>query len=287
MNKLKIGWVGLGNMGTPMAINLLKAGVNVTVYNRTPGKAKDIIAAGALTAATPSLLLSNCDVVISMVSDDEAVKQIYLGENGLLSAATSGKIAIDMSTVSPDTSRLIAAKCSEKEMSFLDAPVSGSVKPAQDGTLIIMVGGNEAIYKQVKPLFDCLGKLSLYLGENGMGSSAKLAINFFLGLNIQGIAETVLFAKEKGISTENMLTIINEGACGSGISRLKSANILNNDYTAAFALKHLAKDLRLAKEAGLHTPLLEPLFSTYQKALQSGMGNEDVMAVINYLAEHQ
>jgi 3-hydroxyisobutyrate dehydrogenase len=190
-----------------------------------------------------------------------------------------------MSTVAPDTSRLIAKQCREKGLNFLDAPVSGSVKPAQDGTLIIMVGGDTAVYQQVKYLFDILGKLSIHLGENGMGSSAKLAINFFLGLNIQGIAETVLFAKSKGISTENMLTIINEGACGSGISRMKSTNILNNNFAAAFALKHLAKDLRLAKQAGLISPLMEPLFTTYQNALQDGLGNEDVIGVLNYLAK--
>ena len=287
MNQTKIGWIGLGNMGTPMATNLLKAGFNITVFNRTQSKTKSIVDAGAAVVSAPAHLFETCDVVISMVSNDEAVKQLYLGENGLLSSVTAkNKIAIDMSTISPDTSRLIAASCKEKGVDFLDAPVSGSVKPAQDGTLIIMVGGESAVYEKAKPIFDILGKLSIHLGENGMGSAAKLAINFFLGLNIQGIAETVLFAKEKGISAENMLTIINEGACGSGISHLKSSNILNNNFTAAFALKHLAKDLRLAKEAGLHTPLLNPLFTTYQNAEQEGLGNEDVMAVIKYLEKN-
>jgi 3-hydroxyisobutyrate dehydrogenase len=287
MNQTKIGWIGLGNMGTPMATNLLKAGFNVTVFNRTPSKTKSMVDAGAAAVSAPANLFETCDLVVSMVSNDDAVKQLYLGENGLLSSAhTKNKIAIDMSTISPDTSRLIAASCKEKGVDFLDAPVSGSVKPAQDGTLIIMVGGESAVYEKAKPIFDILGKLSIHLGESGMGSAAKLAINFFLGLNIQGIAETVLFAKDKGISAENMLTIINEGACGSGISHLKSSNILNNNFTAAFALKHLAKDLRLAKEAGLHTPLLNPLFTTYQNAEQDGLGNEDVMAVIKYLEKN-
>jgi 3-hydroxyisobutyrate dehydrogenase len=286
MKKLKIGWIGLGNMGTPMVRNLIKAGLDITVYNRTPAKTKELIAEGAAGADSPASLFESCDIVISMVSDDEAVKQIYLGDQGLLSAKHTGKTAIDMSTVAPDTSRLIAAQCGEKGVDFLDAPVSGSVKPAQDGTLIILVGGEAAVYQKMKFIFDILGKLSIHLGGNGMGSSAKLAINFFLGLNIQGIAETVLFAKSKGISAENMLTIINEGACGSGISRLKSSNILNNDFAAAFALKHLAKDLRLAKQAGLTSPLMGPLFTTYQNALQDGMGNEDVIGVLNYLAKN-
>ena len=287
MNQTKIGWIGLGNMGTPMATNLLKAGFTMTVFNRTSSKTKSMVDAGAAEVSAPANLFETCDLVVSMVSNDDAVKQLYLGENGLLSSVhTKDKIAIDMSTISPDTSRLIAASCKEKGVNFLDAPVSGSVKPAQDGTLIIMVGGDHAVYEKAKPIFDILGKLAIHLGENGMGSAAKLAINFFLGLNIQGIAETVLFAKEKGISAENMLTIINEGACGSGNSHLKSSNILNNNFTAAFALKHLAKDLRLAKEAGLHTPLLSPLFTTYQNAEKEGLGNEDVIAVMKYLEKN-
>lgn len=287
MNQTKIGWMGLGNMGTPMATNLLKAGYNMTVFNRTKAKTKRMTDAGAAVVDTPVNLFETCNVVFSMVSNDDAVKQLYLGENGLLSSTyTQDKIAIDMSTISPTTSRLIANSCKEKGIQFLDAPVSGSVKPAQDGTLIIMVGGASAVYEKAIPLFDILGKLSIHLGDNGMGSSAKLAINFFLGLNIQGIAETVLFAKNKGISAENMLAIINEGACGSGISHMKTSNILNNNYTAAFALKHLAKDLRLAKEAGLHTPLLDPLFATYQNAEQDGFGNEDVVAVMKYLEKN-
>lgn len=287
MNQTKIGWMGLGNMGTPMATNLLKAGYNMTVFNRTKAKTKSMEDAGAAVVDTPANLFETCNIVFSMVSNDDAVKQLYLGENGLLSSPyTQDKIAIDMSTISPDTSRLIAKSCKEKGIQFLDAPVSGSVKPAQDGKLIIMVGGKSAVYEKIKPIFDILGKLSIHLGDNGMGSSAKLAINFFLGLNIQGIAETVLFAKDKGISAENMLTIINEGACGSGISHMKTANILNNNFTAAFALKHLAKDLRLAKEAGLHTPLLDPLFTTYQHAEQDGFGNEDVIAVMKYLEKN-
>lgn len=287
MNQTKIGWIGLGNMGTPMAMNLIKAGLNVTVFNRTNARMKNLITAGATGAVTPANLMEKCDVVISMVSNDDAVKQLYLGENGLLSAAhTCGKTIIDMSTISPDTSRLIGLSCKNKEVGFLDAPVSGSVKPAQDGTLIIMVGGETSVYEKVKPIFNILGKLTIHLGENGMGSSAKLAINFFLGLNIQGIAETVLFAKDKGISAENMLTIINEGACGSGISHMKSSNILNNNFTAAFALKHLAKDLGLAKDAGLHSPLLSPLFTTYQNALKDGQGEEDVMSIMTYLAKN-
>ena len=178
---------------------------------------------------------------------------------------------------------MIAKKCNEKGVGFLDAPVSGSVKPAQDATLIILVGGKGDDYNKVKPLFDQIGKLSIHLGDHGAGSSAKLAINYLLGLNLQGLAETILFARRQGIETKDMLTIINEGACGNGITKMKSQSILNQNFPAAFALKHLAKDLRLAKEQGMSYPLSDPLNQTFQNALQNGLGEEDVMAVIKYL----
>src|SRR5205085_6792686 len=137
-------------------------------------------------------------------------------------------------------------------------------------------------YEKVKPLFDVIGKLSLYLGNNGAGSSAKLAINYFLAVNLQGLAETILFAKDNGIKTEDMLTIINEGALANGITKGKSPSILNNQFPAAFALKHLAKDLRLASEQGLQSPLFQPLYNSFQQALEMGLGEEDVMAIIKY-----
>lgn len=278
--QLKVGWIGLGNMGNPMATNLLNAGFELTVFNRTKEKEQTLIAAGASTVSSPKALINSCDVVLTMVSNDAAVKEIFDGANGLLASPNAGKLIIDMSTVAPETSRYLSERCSQQQINFLEAPVSGSVKPAQDGTLIILVGGTKENYEKAEPIFDVLGKLSIYLGGAGVGSSAKLAINYLLGLNLQGLAETVLFAEKNGVSKQDMLTIINEGACGNGITKLKSPAILNNNFPAAFALKHLVKDLRLAKEAGLNTPLIQPLFESYEKAEQEGLGNEDVMAII-------
>jgi len=287
MSTLHIGWIGLGNMGTPIVKNLLKAGNKVTVFNRTKEKEQPVVEAGAEAADSPAQLAERCDIVFTMVSNDEAVKEVYTGEKGILSNQNRGKLAIDMSTISPATSRLIAQACNAKEMEFLDAPVSGSVKPAQDGTLIIMVGGPETAYQKAKSFFDVIGKLSLLLGDHGSGSAAKLAINYLLGLNLQGLAETVLFAQQNGIKTEDMLTIINEGACGNGITKGKAASIVQNEFPAAFALKLLAKDLRLAKETGLDMPLFPPLLQSFQNALEEGLGEEDVMAIITYLRNNQ
>jgi len=283
MNKLKIGWAGLGNMGTPMALNILKAGYELTVFNRNKDKEQELIAAGARSAKSLQELASHCDVVFTMLSDDKAVKSVYNETDGLLSGSKTGTLMIDMSTVAPDTSRYLSALCKTKQVSFLDAPVSGSVQPAKEGKLIILVGGEAQDFEKAKPILDVLGKLALYLGTAGAGSSAKLAINYLLGINIQALAETVLFAEQNGISKENMLTIINEGACGNGIIKLKTPAVLNDNFSPAFALKYIVKDLKLAKGAGLNSPLSDPLLNTFEAAAADGLGEEDLMAVIKYL----
>jgi 3-hydroxyisobutyrate dehydrogenase len=298
----KIGWIGLGNMGTPMVKNLIKAGFEVTVYNRTASKTTPLQEIGAKVATHAGELWSKADVIITMVSDDAALKQVYLGESGLLTDAFArkdalpgkaalpgkddhaGKTVIDMSTVSPDTSRELAALLAEKGVDYLDAPVSGSVKPAELGQLVIMAGGKKAVYETARPIFERLGKASFLMGPQGAGNSAKLAINLLLAFNIQGLSEAVLFAQEKGIAPEEMLAVINESAVGNGITKIKTANIVRQDFTAAFALKHLAKDLRLAKAQGLHTPGGDTLHDSFQQALAGGFGEEDIAAILPFLS---
>lgn len=278
-----IGWIGLGNMGIPMASNLLAAGYDVRVWNRTPGKAAPLVALGAKETATLSELVAQSDVLFTMVSDDEAVKAIYTGSDGLLSLPVQGKLAVDMSTISPDTSRFLAEQTRQVGLRFLDAPVSGSVGPAKEGKLVIMVGGERADYEIAKPMLDKLGKAAFYLGPNGAGTSAKLAINLLLGITVQGVSETLLFARSLGIGTEQMLDIISESAVGTPLIRGKAASILADDYPAAFALKHMAKDLRLAHEAGVSTPLAESVNATYRHALEEGLGELDLMAILRHL----
>jgi 3-hydroxyisobutyrate dehydrogenase len=283
MSKLKLGWIGLGNMGNPMVMNLLKAGFEVSVFNRTKDKEAPLLTAGAKAASSLQQLMETCDVVVTMLSNDAAVKEVFEGPTGLLSAAAAGKTIINMSTVSPETSRYLNTICNQHKVHFIDAPVSGSVKPAQDGTLVILVGASTEDFEATKPIFDVLGKIAIHVGEPGVASSAKLAINYLLGLNLQGLAETVLFAEKNGVSKEDMLNIINQGACGNGITNIKTSSILNDSYPAAFALKHLVKDLRLAKEAGLDSPLIHPLYDSYTAAEKEGLGDQDVMAIISSL----
>jgi 3-hydroxyisobutyrate dehydrogenase len=282
-----IGWIGLGNIGTPMVKNLIKAGFNVTVYNRNPEKSAALSEALQVNvASTPAALVETSDFIISMISDDDAVKNVYQGPNGILSAA-GGKdlIAIDMSTVSPETTQELAALCAVQGISYLDAPVSGSIKPAEEGQLVIMVGGNKAAYEQAKPIFDVLGKSSTYLGESGKGNVAKLAINLLLGIVTQGLSEAVVFAEKNDVPAADLLPLINAGALGNGLIKMKTENIVNNNYKPAFALKLLVKDIRLAKENGMDTPIGEALYDTIKDASDKGFADEDMIAVLKYLSD--
>ena len=287
----KIGWIGLGNMGVPMVKNLLKAGFEVTVYNRTAAKAAPLQEAGAKLAASPAALWETADTIITMVADDAALQQIHQGTDGLLAgakgggneASTTAATVIDMSTVSPATSRDLAAKLAVKGVNYLDAPVAGSVKPAELGQLVIMVGGKKEAYEKALPIFEKLGKAQFHLGQQGSGNNAKLAINTLLAFNMQGLAESVLFASEHGIQPEAMLAIIGESALANAITKMKTANILQANYQPAFALKHLAKDLRLAQGQGLHTPGGEAIHDSYQQALVQGWGEKDISAIFPFL----
>jgi len=277
-------------MGVPMVKNLLKAGFEVTVYNRTAAKAAPLQEAGAKLAVSPAALWETADTIITMVADDAALQQIHQGKDGLLAGAAaygpgarSGATVIDMSTVSPATSRDLAAKLAAGGVDYLDAPVAGSVKPAELGQLVIMVGGKKEVYERAAPIFEKLGKAQFYLGQQGSGNNAKLAINTLLAFNMQGLAESVLFASEHGIRPEAMLAIIGESAVANAITKMKTANILQANYQPAFALKHLAKDLRLAQGQGLHTPAGEVIHDSYQQALVEGWGEKDISAIFPFL----
>ena len=283
MASKKIGWIGLGNMGVPMVKNLLKAGFEVTVFNRTASKAAPLQEAGAKLAVSAAALWEVADTIITMVSDDAALQQIHQGKDGLLAGAKGDTTVIDMSTVSPATSRELAAKLAAKGVDYLDAPVAGSVRPAELGQLVIMVGGKKEVYESAAPIFEKLGKAQFYLGQQGAGNNAKLAINTLLAFNMQGLAESVLFASEHGIGPEAMLAIIGESALANAITKMKTANILQANYQPAFALKHLAKDLRLAQGQGLHTPGGEAIHDSYQQALVQGWGEKDISAIFPFL----
>ncbi|HTN00222.1 MAG TPA: NAD(P)-dependent oxidoreductase [Pedobacter sp.] len=283
MNATEIGWIGLGNMGNPMSKQLIKAGFPLTVYNRDPSKTEELVALGAKTALNPALLLDQAAVVFLMVSDDEAVAALFQGESGLLKSTSTNKIVINMSTISPAISREMALLCKEKGNHYLDAPVSGSVRQAEDGQLVIMVGGEQAIYQKIEGILANLGKMSLRVGETGAGNTAKLAINTLLAIQAQGLAETMTFAKNNGIEKTDLINLINNSAIGNVFLKIKGDAIINQNFKAVFALKHIAKDLRLAKAEGINSPLANTAYQSFQAAALT-MGDDDIIAIANHIS---
>lgn len=286
---LKIGWIGLGYMGVPMARNLLKDGVPLYVFNRTKEKAQALIDAGAILCSSPKEVAEHSDIVFTMLSDADAVKCVLEGDNGILSGMRPGKIVVDMSTVSPADSNLFAQMAAMKEVHFLDAPVSGSVKPAQDGTLVILVGGKSEILENCRPYFEKLGKALIRFGDTGAGSFAKLVINSLLAITIQGVSEALVLAEKGGLQREQVLHMISESAVGTPLVQGKQELFMTEDFPAAFMLKLMSKDLGLAshllEESNLKLPLIATAETTYASAKQNGKGDLDVAGIFKELQE--
>lgn len=279
MNNIKLGWIGLGNMGNPMAKNLIKAGYDLSVYNRSADKTADF-KENASVCQSIGELVKNSDVIFTMLTNDEAVNQVY---QEIANEELSEKLFIDCSTISQYCSLANAKLVKAKNAGFIDAPVAGSTLPAKEGTLIIMAGGDEKDIERARPYFEKLGKLTKHLGENGSGVAAKLSINYFLSLIYQGLAETVLFSESLGLAREDMLEIINESACGNGATKVKTPLLINDNYPAAFALDLMLKDILLAQKAGANFPLSQVMIDTYQDAHNKGLGKNDVIGIIEAL----
>lgn len=284
MDHPRIGWIGLGHMGIPMATNLQKAGYPLTLYNRTRTKAE---AFGVPVAKSPALLAQQVDIVITMLSDDASQEEVLFGENGVAKGLRSGQTVINMGTISPEASRSTAQRLAELGVETLDAPVSGSVKPAAEGTLVILVGGMEVTYRRCLPVFDVLGKRSFLFGGHGQGACAKLATNMILGLTLQALAEAVVLSDKCGLDRATLLDMIAETAVASPIVNLKLPVIRSNNYAAAFPLRHMAKDFRLALAEsatnGATLPLTAAATDSFAQAVHHGFGDLDIMAILKEL----
>ncbi|MCO5935781.1 NAD(P)-dependent oxidoreductase [Mucilaginibacter sp. RB4R14] len=281
-NTIKIGWIGLGLMGNPMSLQLVKAGYPVTVYNRNKAKEAELKEQGASTASTPKELLQHTDMVIIMVTDDKAIREIFTGEDGLLKADVNGKVIINMSTVSPAISKEMAELCKAQGLDYLDAPVSGSIKQAETAQLVIMVGGDAEVFEKVKSVLETIGKLAVNVGEVGAGNAAKLAINTLLSFYTQGLAEAVILAKNNGIEPEVLLNLIGNAAIANPYTKIKGDAIVNDNFKAAFSLKNIVKDLKLSRDIGLTTPLGEAALKTFEAASKN-FGDEDLISIYKYL----
>lgn len=248
-NKQKIGFIGLGTMGKPMALNLLKNGFQVMVYNRTESKVANLLENGAKQSLSPAEVARVSDVVITMLGDSADVEQIILGKGGVIEGGHHGLIVVDMGTISPKTTKEIAVCLKKKGIEMLDAPVSGGEKGAIDGSLSVMVGGNEEVYKKCIPVFESMGKKINYFGSAGMGQITKLGNQIMCSLTLMGLSEGLLFASKAGLDLEKFIEALSGGMAQSALLTVFGPKISKRDFEPGFMVKHEQKDLRLILEA--------------------------------------
>jgi 3-hydroxyisobutyrate dehydrogenase-like beta-hydroxyacid dehydrogenase len=253
-SKTKVGLIGLGLMGQPMGKNLLKAGYSLTIWNRTPSRANELIATGATLATSPKEVGAASDVLITIVSDPPALESVLWGtkreDSGALSGMKPGSTYIDSSTVSPALARKIASACAERSVRFLDAPVTGGDWGAKKGELVFMVGGEVETLKAVEPILGVLGKRWFHLGPNGAGQTIKLAMNLILALQVDALAEALALVTGAGLKGEGLVEVLQSSMARSGVLDIKAPNLLNGDYKPSFPLRLMHKDLGLALELG-------------------------------------
>ncbi|GLI70686.1 hypothetical protein VaNZ11_015626 [Volvox africanus] len=285
ITKTRVGFLGLGIMGEAMARNLLKSGLfaSVTVWNRTLAKCGALVSEGAQCAETPAAVVESCDVTFAMLADPDAALAAVFGENGVLSAIVPGKGYVDMSTVDEATSAKIGEAITAKGGKFVEGPVSGSKKPAIDGQLIIMGGGDKDLYDLVQPAFDVMGKKSFYLGATGAAARMKLVVNMIMGAMMGAFCEGMALADKAGLEQSALLEILSLGAMANPMFALKGPAIMNRSYPPAFPLKHQQKDLRLALALGdslnQSLPVAAAANEAYKNAKAKGHGDEDFAAV--------
>lgn len=278
-----VGFIGLGMMGDPMSRNLLKAGFDLTVWNRTESRMKAIVDLGAKSASSPKDVANRSQVVITMLTGSSEVEQVVLGNNGVLEGLNPGSVFIDMSTISPRVSQMLASQVAAKGFAMLDAPVSGSVAVAASAALTVQVGGDPKIFEACRDVLAAMGKNIFRVGGNGMGCYMKLVGNVLMGTNMAVLAEALCLGAKAGVPTEVMIQVLKNTGGASAVLERRSPNILSGDYKPQFALKMLFKDLGIALDsAGADTipmPIVGLVRQIYAQALAEGRGESDFSAV--------
>ena len=279
---MRVAFLGLGIMGRPMAANLVKAGHEVTVWNRTP---KDV--EGARTAASPAEAAHGAEVVWMCVSDTAAVENLLFGPQGVEGSLAEGMTIVDSSTISPSATRKFADRVRPRGVQYVDAPMTGSKVGAEAGTLIFIVGGDEPVLEHLKPLFNAMGKQIFRMGETSKGHAAKLAMNLQIALIYEGFAEGLTLASKLGVDAATLLPVVQASMIRSGVIEYKAPFVLKRDFSANFPLRLMHKDIRLAlsaaKEARVKLPALETVEEVYEMATEDGHGDLDYAATITLL----
>ncbi len=281
----RIGFLGLGIMGSRMAANLARAGFPLTVWTHTPGKAERWAAEHDATAAhTPAAVAERSDVVISMVVDGAQVASVLSGKDGVAEAAHPGLLCVDMSTIGPTAAREIATQLTQRGVAMLDAPVTGSSPRAEDGTLTIMCGGPAGEFERIRPLLEAMGRLIVHVGELGQGQMVKLINNTLGAVNAAAVADALLLAKATGIDLDALVQVVSAGSGASLQMEMKSGPMREHDYTTLFKAAHLLKDVRLclqeAHSADTPFPSAAHAQDLLTATISRGLGDSDYAAMI-------
>jgi 3-hydroxyisobutyrate dehydrogenase-like beta-hydroxyacid dehydrogenase len=284
--KPAVGLIGLGLMGRPMGLNLLKAGYALTVWNRTAARAEELVAAGAKLAKSPHEVAAASDFLISMVSDPPALEEVLWGEAGAIAALKRGTIYMDSSTVSPALARKIAAACAERGARFLDAPVTGGDWGARKGELVFMIGGDAETLKEAEPVIGVMGKKWFHLGPNGAGQTIKLAMNAILALQVGALAEAIALVRGAGLEGEKLVEVMQSSMARSGVLDVKAPNLLKGEYLPSFPLRLMHKDLGLAldlaNQLGVPLPATAAARETYSAVKGASKEDLDYSAIMKF-----
>jgi len=287
--KPTVGFIGLGVIGMPMAERLREQGLPLVVWNRTSEKTELLIRRGAARAATLRELATRADIVITMVTDGAALEAVTLGTDGLAAALVPGKVHCDMSTIDPGASRRLAAHYAGRGVHFLHAPVLGSKRAAETGTLMIFAGGPREGYESCAPVFAALGQRSWHWPSAPTATCVKLACNLLIGGMMEAFAESLVFAAKAGVAPETMLEIIGTSALAAPMYQTKGETMVRHNFTPNFYLRHMLKDLSLvldtAKQLGVQLPGTHAVRTVYAAAADQGLAEQDYSAVLQWLEQ--
>lgn len=284
---MKIGFIGLGIMGSAMASNLMKSGHELFVYNRTKKKADFLVEQGAIWKESPAAVAQEIDVLFTMLEDPKAVESLALDTDGFLNEMMNGSIWVDSSTVNPSFSKKMSEKALAKNIRFLDAPVSGSKIPAEKGELLFLVGGEKADMDEVQPLFDLMGQKAVYIGDHGKGSAMKIMINQLLGQSMLAFSESLSLGMAMGLNKKIAMDVLLQTPVTAPILNVFRSRIEDENYEPNFPLKHLQKDLHLftdtAFELNQAVPLTNAAKEVYAQAKQKGQGDMDFSSIFKFI----
>jgi 2-hydroxy-3-oxopropionate reductase len=286
----KVGFIGLGIMGRPMAKNLMEAGYELVVHNRSPEKAEELAKEGnATAAASPGQVAQACDIVITMLPDSPDVEAVVAGEGGVLEGIRDGAMLVDMSTISPVVTRELSEKVREKGASMLDAPVSGGDVGAIEGALSIMVGGSEEDFERARPLFDVMGKAATHVGPIGAGQVVKACNQIVVALTIEAVSEALVLGSKGGVKPEKLVEALSGGLAGSAVMEAKKEKFFSHDFEPGFRIELHHKDLGIALAAGREYGVALPATAIVDQMLEAlkakGRGDRDHSALLTLLEE--